>query len=197
MRQYTPLNAYPLASHGACLLVQPAPSRVTMDSPAIEVMTDLAEVPAVTTEGSASLASANSYMMARGVRSLFVLAPDGRAIGLITATDILGERPMRVAQGRGATRGELLVTDVMTPIDAVVAMKLDDVRAAKVGHIVASLRQAGRQHALVAEALPTGEPRVRGMFSATQIARQLGMPLQISEVATTFAEVEQALAAPQ
>jgi signal-transduction protein with cAMP-binding, CBS, and nucleotidyltransferase domain len=197
MREYAPLKSYSLASHGACRLIEPVSARVTMDSPALEVMTDLAAVPAVTTEASSPLASANSYMMARGVRSLFVVGPDGRAIGLITATDILGERPMRVAQARGAKRGELHVADVMTPIDVVVAMKLDEVRAAKVGHVVASLRQAGRQHALVAEILPTGEARLRGIFSATQIARQLGVPLQISEVATTFAEVEQALAAPE
>jgi hypothetical protein len=195
MRQYTPLNSYALAPHGACALAQPTPGRVTMDSPALEVMTDLAQVPAVTTESSATLASANAYMMARGVRSLFVLSPDGHAIGLVTATDILGERPLRVAQARGATRSELLVVDIMTPIDAVVAMRLAEVEAAKVGHVVATLKQAGRHHALVAEMLPTGVAKVRGIFSVTQIARQLGMPLQIQEVATTFAEVEQALAA--
>jgi signal-transduction protein with cAMP-binding, CBS, and nucleotidyltransferase domain len=177
--------------------MQPAPGRVTLDSPALEVMTDLAQVPAVTTEGFAPVTAANAYMMARGVRSLFVLAPDGRAIGLVTATDILGERPLRVAQARGITRGDLLVVDVMTPIDAVVAMKLADVEAAKVGHIVATLKQAGRHHALVSEALAAGEVRIRGIFSVTQIARQLGQPLQIAEVATTFAEVEQALATPK
>jgi hypothetical protein len=35
------------------------------------------------------------------------------------------------------------------------------------------------------------------MFSASQIARQLGMPLQITELARTFAEIEQALAEPR
>jgi hypothetical protein len=35
--------------------------------------------------------------------------------------------------------------------------------------------------------------RIRGIFSASQIARQLGVPLQISELASTFAEIEQAL----
>jgi hypothetical protein len=45
----------------------------------------------------------------------------------------------------------------------------------------------------VAEALPGGDVRIRGMFSVSQIARQLGMPLQITELARTFAEIEQAL----
>jgi CBS domain-containing protein len=166
---------------------------VTLDSPAIDVMTDLSQVAAVTIDGSTPLASANDYMMARGVRSLFVATSEGRVSGLITATDVLGERPVRVSQARGVRRNELLVADVMTPIDTVAAMKLEDVRAAKVGHIVASLTQAGRQHGLVAEIRSPSEVSIRGIFSATEIARQLGVALHIPELARTFAEVEQVL----
>jgi hypothetical protein len=35
---------------------------------------------------------------------------------------------------------------------------------------------------------------VRGLFSATQIARQLGVTIQISEIARTFSEIEATLA---
>jgi hypothetical protein len=35
------------------------------------------------------------------------------------------------------------------------------------------------------------------MFSVSQIARQLGLALQIAELARTFSEVEQALAEPR
>lgn len=194
MRDYQPLSSISPARLGVCTLTQPAPNRVTLDSPAIEVMTDLAQVAAVTIDPSASLVAANDYMVARGVRSLFVASPDGRVHGLITTGDTLGERPVRVSHARGVRRHELLVADVMTPIDAVVAMNLDDVRAAKVGHIVASLKQAGRHHELVAEIRKPGEVYIRGIFSASQLARQLGMPLQITELARTFAEIEQALA---
>jgi len=115
-------------------------------------------------------------------------------MGLITAADLLGERPVRESHARGVGRNDLQVTDVMTPIHAVAAMKLEDVRAAKVGHIVASLTQAGRQHGLVAEIRGPSEVSIRGIFSASQIARQLGVPLHIPELARTFAEVEQVLA---
>jgi CBS-domain-containing membrane protein len=192
-RQYPPLPAFSLAPYAASTLIRPAPNRVTLDSPAIEVMTDLAVVAAVTIESSASLTSANDYMIARGVRSLFVATLEGRVYGLITTADILGERPVRVSHARGIKRNELLVADVMTPIDAVAAMKLEDVRAAKVGHIVASLTQAGRHHGLVADIRKPSEVYIRGIFSVSQIARQLGTALQISEVARTFAEVEQVL----
>jgi CBS domain-containing protein len=197
LRQYTPLAAFSLAPYAAATMVRPASNPVTLDSPAIDVMTDLSQIAAVTIEGSAVLASANDYMIARGVRSLFVATREGRVSGLITASDILGERPVRVSRARGVGRNELQIADVMTPIDAVAAMKFDDVRVAKVGHIVASLRQAGRQHGIVAEIRSASEVSIRGIFSATQIARQLGVPLQIPELATTFSEVEQALAAPR
>jgi hypothetical protein len=195
MRQYAPLPSFSLAPKGACMLVEAAPNRVTLDTPAIEVMTDLAHVSAATIDGSASLKAANDTMIARGVRSLFVITEERRVVGLITAVDVLGEKPLRVAEARGAKRSELLVTDVMTPMDAVTAITIDEVRAAKVGHIIASLREAGRQHGLVAEIARTGEACIRGIFSASQIARQLGEPVQISEIAHTFAEVERALVA--
>jgi hypothetical protein len=70
------------------------------------------------------------------------------------------------------------------------ALSMQEVTHAQVGHIVASLKESGRQHALVAE---PGGRRVRGIFSATQIARQLGVQLQTAEVAKTFAEIEAAL----
>ena len=194
MRAYHPLPSHKLAANGLCVLMQPVAPRVTLDSPALEVMTDLARVPAVAINGTASLDQANSYMIARGVRSLFVMEGAGGVCGLITATDVLGERAMRVAHARGMNRGELSVSDVMTPLGAVVAFTLRDVAAAKVGHVVASLRQSSRHHGLVAEPVAQGGERIRGIFSATEIARQLGEPLDIPEFATTFAEVEQALA---
>ena len=194
LRQYTPLAEFSLAPYASSTLAHPAPNPVTLDSPAVDVMTDLERVAAVTIEASASLVTANEYMIARGVRSLFVTAPNGRVLGLVTAADMLGERPVRESHARGVGRNDLQVTDVMTPIHAVAAMKLEDVRAAKVGHIVASLTQAGRQHGLVAEIRGPSEVSIRGIFSASQIARQLGVPLHIPELARTFAEVEQALA---
>ena len=49
---------------------------------------------------------------------------------------------------------------------------------AEVGHIVATLKAAGRQHALVAESGPDGTAQtVRGIFSLSQIARQLGVTI--------------------
>lgn len=195
MAQYAPLIARPLGRRGRCTLQHPVPARVTLDSPALEVMTDLSRVSAVSIAVNATIDQANQYMIARGVRALFVLAGDDVA-GLVTATDVLGDRSMQVAQGRGVPRRELVVADIMTPLPALEAFALWDVRMAKVGQVVASLQRMSRHHALVVELLPDGGERIAGIFSTSEIARQLGHPVPIPGYATSFAELERALAHP-
>jgi hypothetical protein len=90
-------------------------------------------------------------------------------------------------------RGDIQVRDIMTPQERLEVLDLERVRRAKVGHVVAALRKAGRQHAVVVEFDAKGRQSVRGLFSATQIARQLGVTIQTSEVARTFSEIESML----
>lgn len=173
---------------------QPAsfsPQPVDIDSPALEVMTDLRLVPAATIDAETSIVSANQAMIARGVRSLLVVDDHGNVIGVVTARDINGERPMQVVGIRGVLHGDVRVRDVMTPRQDVEVLELADVLRAKVGSIVETLRRSGRQHALVVDRDVTARRQmVRGIFSSSQIARQLGIPLHTTEVARTFAEIE-------
>lgn len=183
------------------LKIQSRAIRVTADSPAIDVMTDLSRVAAATIDGHATIDEAHHAMIAHGVRALFVVEAGDIVRGIITATDVLGERPIQFAVKRGLRHADVLVRDVMTAAELLEAMAFDDVLNARVGDVVATLRLSGRQHALVIE--PGDKPdraaamrTLRGMFSVTQIARQLGLPPQSAhDVARTFAEIEAAIGA--
>jgi len=170
------------------------PERVSLDSPAVEIMTDLKKVCAVVIRPDESVDEAHRRMIQRGVRSLLVLDHERKVAGLITATDILGEKPMRVVAQRGCRRDEVVVSDIMTPRERLEVMDMDDVRSARVGNIVATLEASGRQHAMAVERDPDGKETLRGLFSATQIARQLGTAVQPLETARTFAEIGSLLA---
>lgn len=176
---------------------QPSTYRlVQMDSPAIEVMTDLQQVSAATIGAEVKLSQATQTMVSRGVRMLLVVQPDGAVLGLITARDTMGERPIKFIQQYGGKHGDLKVRDCMTALSQIEVLTLADVLRAEVGHIVATLKNVGRQHAMVVDTdVPSGNESIRGIFSITQIGRQLGMSLQAFEVAKTFAEIEMALAA--
>ena len=189
MRTYSPLTLSRI-SPGARIVEPPQPERVSLDDPAFAVMTDLREVRAATTTPSELMSRAHAQMIQRGVRLLFVLDREGGVVGVITATDLLGEKPMRFMQARGVSHAEILVEDIMTPASMLEAMSMLDVAQMRVGHVVATLKAVGRKHLMVSE---ENGRRVRGLFSASQVARQLGIEVQTFEVASSFAEVEAAL----
>jgi CBS-domain-containing membrane protein len=191
LRNYTPLQSVSLVAGSTYAQpTQHAAEHVSLDDAATDVMTDFRLTTAVIILPGDTVNEAHRRMIRRGVRLLLVVDQDRQVVGLITATDILGEKPVQVSTQRGVSRQELLVRDVMTPQQQLQALMLADVRAAKVGHIVATLRDAGRQHTLVVERDGSGRHVVRGLFSATQIARQLGVAIQTEAIARTFSEIE-------
>jgi CBS domain-containing protein len=190
------------ASTGATyrLKSQTSQLRVHANSPATDVMTDLSRVLAVTIDGGASIDDAHQAMIANRVRALFVVDDAQLVLGIITANDILGERPIQIAQDRGVRHVAILVSEVMTPAGSLEAMEFKEVQQVRVGDIIETLKHSGRQHALVIESgsanVASSALTVRGIFSLTQIARQLGLPSQIGgDVARTFAEIEAAIGA--
>jgi CBS domain-containing protein len=172
--------------------------RVQASSPATDVMTDLSRVAAVTTTARATVDEAREAMVQHGVRALFVIDEARVVLGIITSNDVLGERPVQVAQDRGIRHAEVLVSHVMTPADRLEVMELQDVQTVRVGDIVETLKRSGRQHAVVIVGGSADSPTwtVRGIFSLTQIARQLGLQPQPGySIALTFAEIEAAIGA--
>lgn len=172
-KQYAALTASPFVpGTGFTRPVQIFPERVTPEDPAVNVMTDLKKVSVVNVRARSSVDKANAKMIRYGVRSLLVLDEDDKVIGILTAVDVLGEKPVNFLKNMGGTHADILVRDIMTPQRELDVLLLEDVHAAKVGNIVATLEKSGRQHALVVENNAEGQA-ICGLFSATQIARLL------------------------
>lgn len=174
--------------------VQTFPERVKLSDPATDVMTDLSKVSVVNVRSKTSMDKANAKMIRYGVRMLVVLDDNDQVAGLLTATDVLGEKPMHFLQNMGGTHADIMVRDIMTTQRELEVLKIEDVRNAKVGDIVATLKRHSRQHALVVDEAADGRQSVCGLFSITQIARQLGAQVQSFELARTFDEIEAVIA---
>lgn len=192
-QEFTALSTQTLSS--VATFHQPAqmlPETVAMTSPATEVMTDLKQVMAVFIPAARNIDTAKQRMIKHGVRLLLVIDEQNNVTGLVTATDILGEKPMQFIQKSGGKREDILVKDIMTSREKLEVLCMDDVNSAKVGNIVATLKKSGRHHALVVDR-ENDIQKVRGIFSLTQIARQLGIHIQTHEIARTFAEIQATL----
>jgi len=172
---------------------QQLPRRITAGDPALSVMTDLCQVAAVTTELSTPLSKGLDIMVKRGVRILLVVDADDNILGLVTSRDIDGEKIDRILAKAGCTREDLLVSDIMTLRTKLEVLMMEDILSARVGDIIATLRQVNRQHALVLDIDPETEiPAVRGIFSLSEIGLRLGLNISPSRQPTTYAELEKA-----
>ncbi len=136
---------------------------------------------------------ANQKMIAHGVRTLIVVDERRHVIGIVTSTDILGEKSMQLTHQRGARHAEIQVGDVMTPSGRLEVTDLKIVLNSKVGDVLETLKRSRRQHALVVDDTNGARQMVVGIFSSTQIAHQLGLVPAPPETGHTFAEIETAI----
>ena len=190
---------------------QGVPEMVRLTSPALDAMTDLRRVKAVTITPTASVNTALQKMIYAEVRLLLVTDADDIILGVITARDIMGEKPVNYAAESRVPRDAVLVEHVMTPAAHIQVLKISDILRASVGDIILTLKEANRQHALVVETATSGIPAshetnalwaaeapvgtfnseiVRGIFSTSHIGKQLGVEIQPTGRVQNFAELE-------
>ncbi len=166
---------------------------VSMEDPASKVMTDLTTVTAVTISPSCSLDETTDRMLKMKVKLLFVTDSKDRIIGLITYSDLQGERPIQFQQSNGVPRSEVCVLDIMTGIETIDVMDFSTVKKARVGDVAMTMRKMNRQHALVMEHSSDDNHKIRGIFSTSLLSKLLGIQIDSTEVAQTFAEFERVL----
>jgi hypothetical protein len=193
-RAYKPLASHVMERTTYHQPVLPAPARVTLEDAAVDVMTDFRRVRAITVPETVSMDYASERMRANRVHLLLVTDERNTIVGVITSTDIQGERPLVQMRKLAMRREELCVAHIMTPSERIEVIEMADVSAARVGHVVATLKAVGRKHAMVVDRDGSGQRIVRGLFAASQIGFQLGETFDSTEIARSFADVEMALA---
>ena len=171
-------------------------NKASMTDPAIYVMTDLSQTVPFSVTSTASINEANDRMIAYGVRLLFVTDADSTLVGLITATDVMGEKPMQYITDHGGKREDIMARDIMTTTANIDVLNFSEVESASIGDIIETIKTPRRQHLLVVEPIndKTTES-IRGIFSTSHIAKQLDIKIDLSDQASTFDEFEKALAA--
>jgi len=155
-------------------LVEPGERLIREDSPAIKVMTDFHHIPPITVDEDTNIEFALKKMKLAGVRLLLVTGEDESIVGIISSCDILGEKPIKLAQENKLSHAQISVKMVMIPQSEIKAIQMISVKDAEVGHIIQTLKTLERQHLLVIDQDERGRLVVCGLFSSSQISRQLG-----------------------
>jgi CBS-domain-containing membrane protein len=144
------------------------------EDPALTVMTDFRERASVTVPDTAGIDEALEHMRHTGVRCAFAIDDRRRVVvGLITAYDITGEKPMQYMQSRAIPRREVLVRDIMQEISECRVTDIKQVERATVVSVSNMFAKNRLSHVPVMEMSETGEQRLRGLLSAAKVKRLL------------------------
>jgi hypothetical protein len=172
----------------------PEDGRIMLADSAERVYTDFNLIQPFTISSTATLLEVNDRMIACGVRMLLVAEGAGKLQGLVTYSDLFGDKPVRYIQEHGGAHDEILVLYIMTPLLRLQALQLRDVLKASVGDIVQTISAAGRQHMLVCDTDEAGQQTIVGLFSSTHIEQLVDIKIELSGRAHSFADLERALA---
>lgn len=161
--------------------------------PALSLLTDLQQSPCVMASHLDGIEPTLHLMQRAGVRMVFVSGADGALVGMVTAEDIQGERPVVRASSQHVPMRELTLSDVMVPVGAWEVVDLSQVRTARLGDIEATLHEHNLRYLLVTQT-KNGETCLRGLFSARRLEMAMRKPIHADLHSRTFAELESVLA---
>lgn len=173
--EFAALSSVPLQPHSGFVHPPEPPELIHLDSPAVTVMTDFKFVHPVTVDPEIGIDDALKKMKTAGVRLLFVTNENNQVIGVITANDIMGEKPIKLVEKARIQRTNIKVSTIMTAQTDITVLNMLSVRRAQAGHVIETLHQLERQHVLVVELDEVARTqKLVGMFSTSRISKLLG-----------------------
>lgn len=142
--------------------------------PALSVMTDFRERTSVTVPESIAIDAALEHMKHTGVRCAFAVDEAQRqVVGLITAYDIMGEKPMRHMRLTTTVRAQVLVKDLMLRLPEWQVAHIKQIEHHTVAAVAHLFDETLLTHIVVIEVGDRGVQRLRGILSAAKVRRLL------------------------
>lgn len=192
LENYHSIKFSTLSTEPHCITPDRGHKDLTLEDPAIAVMTDHRIEKAPSCSASTSITRIMRRMAEENSSMLFVENENQVITGLITSPDITGEKPIQLQQNHQKQRDELIAMDLMTPIESIPVLHISDIIQAKIGDILHTLNETGSGFVLVSTE-QDGQPAIRGVFNSQAIARSLKIFFDPSPAARTFADFSKAL----
>ena len=150
---------------------------MSLSSLATYFFTDFKKHKPLVIEANTLAKDALTLMQKSHVRMKIVISSTLSFRGVISTSE-LTERHIIQKISSGITREELTVADMMIPRDKLQAFLYDDITKVTIEDVIENLQTNGLQHCLV---LDKDNHHIRGVISASDIARKLKLPVEIHQ----------------
>ena len=182
-KTFEPLQILKLSEQNTYTHPPLGPELVYITDPAVDVIINFSHVKPLITTPTHTIDQANVDMKFSGTHIMLVVE-DETVVGVVSSEDILGEKPMHIAQERRIRRDEILVSAVMTPQHELMAIDYKDVKYAKVGHLLTTLTENKQHYALIVDTEENSTMQtVHGLVYIYDIIKRLDndLPTELKE----------------
>lgn len=174
-----PLNLSPVSSI-AHLVYPDEFHELNLNSPAMDFFTDFKRHIPITIEGTTPAENVETLMRKAHVKLKLVVDTRGEFIGTLSLEDLDEPHFMRQV-AEGFARNEIMVEDLMRSKSQILALHLSDLEESTISDVIKALQKKGEQHCLVVD---YSGSQIRGIISASDVARRLQIPINIERVPT-------------
>jgi len=170
-------------------LVQPEDfNEITTNSPALTIFTDFKQHLPLLIDADTPAIQADYLMKKAHVRLKLVVDENNELIGTISLQE-LNDQHIQILQNQGINREDINVRDLMIPRSQQKVVNYQQLVNATIGDVLDVLRKNGTLHCLVVD---SDQHQIRGIISASDIARRLHIPVEIA-TPTTFVDIFKAV----
>jgi CBS domain-containing protein len=186
MSTYKKIETTSLAVIETIVRPQDSHKHLDMDSEAVEIFTDFQRQQPLMLEASVAIVDAEDLMKKAHVHLELVIGKDENFLGVVSLADLVSIKVTQAMAATGLKRGELTVSDVMTYKGDMHAIEFKEFSHAKIGALVSTMESLGENHLLIVD---SANKSVRGIVSASDIARRLHVSVYINERANSFSDI--------
>jgi hypothetical protein len=166
-----------------------------LDDDAVEVMLDYDVITPIVVDSEQPMFKTRQTLEQTGMQLALVHDAHHKLLGALSLQQILSEQTIKLIEENRVLRKEVQTKNVMTLLADIPVIELNQLKLAKVGHVLATLEKLKKPYILVVESLTDNKPiKIRGAFIVSHIAKMIGKPVFIhTNSEATVAELQHKL----
>ncbi|EDM46164.1 CBS domain-containing protein [Marinobacter algicola] len=177
------------------LVSQEDEDTLTNDAAASELLKDFTRHTPVITRSSREIQEVKKTLDASGETFCVVINRNDEVVGILTLKDLIGSWPMSLANQRGSTIADIVARDVMRPVWSMPTIEIGKLQDLKVDELITIFKGLHSDYLLVMDAAAVGaeEQVIRGLLSADDLSRRLGIRVNPDPGPGSFSDIVHAV----
>lgn len=176
-KKYDPMPTLALSEHNTYTHPEAMPELVHLEDKALEILTDFEKIKPAIASPEDNIDDTLITMKSSG-RLVMLVVENDRVLGAVSSGDLQGEKPLKIVQENRVPRKSIKVKSVMTPREKLLTINYQDLRFAKIGNVIKTLREHYCRYALVVDIKEdSDEQKVHGLINAYDIIKRLDTSL--------------------